>query len=71
MNSDFTNNNVNSTILHTQQENQNLNLTNFEINYTELYELYKNQIEQMHEFGFTNDEENIRALFVITYIFIN
>lgn len=40
-----------------------------ELNYNESQHIYKNQLEQMREFGFTNDEENIRALIVNIHTF--
>lgn len=63
----FTNQNANSTpttFYNVREENQNSSLMDVELNYNESQHIYKNQLEQMREFGFTNDEENIRALII-------
>lgn len=38
-----------------------------EPNYNQLRQTYSSQLEQMREFGFVDDEENIRALIVCKY----
>lgn len=38
-----------------------------EPNYNQLRQTYSRQLEQMREFGFVDDEENIRALIVCKY----